>query len=257
MPKKSLGQHFLSDPRILSRIADALGPGGSETILEIGPGRGGLTEILAGRFSRVIALEKDRDLVPVLRSRLPQVELIEGDALEVDWHSLPGPPTAIIGNIPYNITSPLIDKALTPPRPRTIVFLVQKEVADRVAADPGGADYGALTVGVQSVARVEKLFRVPAGAFFPPPKVDSAVLRITPVAAPLVADREVAGFRRMVVGLFGFRRKQLMRGLRELTGQPASRVAEWLQASVIEGTRRPQELSPLEFVTLFRQVTTS
>ena len=252
MPKKSLGQHFLSDPRILTRIADALEPADGETVLEIGPGRGTLTEILAARAGRLVAIEKDRDLVPRLRERFPEVEVIEGDALELDWHAIAGPgPRSIIGNIPYYITSPLIDKALTPPRPRTIVFLVQQEVADRVAAPPGGAEYGALTVGVQSVARVERLFRVPAGAFSPPPKVDSAVLRITPVAAPLVADGEVAGYRRMVVGLFGFRRKQLIRGLRELTGSPADVAAGWLDRAGIPQTRRPQELSPPEFAALY------
>ena len=252
MAKKALGQHFLSDRGILRRIADALEPADGETVLEIGPGRGTLTEILASRASRLAAIEKDRDLVPRLRERFPEVEVIEGDALELDWHAIAGPgPRSIIGNIPYYITSPLIDKALTPPRPRTIVFLVQKEVADRVAAPPGGADYGALTVGVQSVARVERLFRVAAGAFSPPPKVDSAVLRITPVAAPLVADEEVTGFRRLVVGLFGFRRKQLIRGLRELTGASAETVVGWLGRAGIQPTRRPQELSPAEFVSLY------
>jgi 16S rRNA (adenine1518-N6/adenine1519-N6)-dimethyltransferase len=252
MSKKSLGQHFLSDPRILARIAGALEFEGTESVIEIGPGRGTLTEVLASRVSRLIAIEKDRDLVPALRSRFPQVEIVEGDALELDWHALAGPgQLSIIGNIPYNITSPLIDKALTPPRPRTIVFLVQKEVADRVAAPPGGADYGALSVGVQAVARVERLFRVAAGAFNPAPKVDSAVLRLTPLASPLIADADVHGFRRMVVGLFGFRRKQLIRGLRELTGASAETVGGWLRQVGILPTKRPQEISPGAFVTLY------
>ena len=252
MPKKSLGQHFLTDPRILARIAEALAPVGGETVLEIGPGRGTLTEALVARVSRLIAIEKDRELVPVLRAKFPRVEIVEGDALELDWHAIAGPgPRSIIGNIPYYITSPLIDKALAPPRPRTIVFLVQKEVADRVAAPPGGADYGALSVGVQAVARVERLFKVVAGAFNPPPRVDSAVLRITPAEAPLIGDRDVAGFRRMVVGLFGFRRKQLIRGLRELTGKSADEVGDWLGKAGIEPARRPQSLPPEGFVTLY------
>jgi 16S rRNA (adenine1518-N6/adenine1519-N6)-dimethyltransferase len=252
MPKKSLGQHFLSDPRILARIAEALAPVAGETVLEIGPGRGSLTEVLASRVPRLLAIEKDPELVPLLRAKFPRVEIVEGDALELDWHAIAGPgPRSIIGNIPYYITTPLIDKALTPPRPRTIVFLVQKEVADRVAAPPGGAEYGALSVGVQSVARVERLFRVAAGAFSPPPKVDSAVLRLTPVESPLIPDDEVAGFRRMVVGLFGFRRKQLIRGLRELTGQSAEIVGEWLGTAGIEPSRRPQSLQPAAFATLY------
>ena len=257
MPKKSLGQHFLFDPRILSRIVDALAPAQDETVLEIGPGRGTLTTVLAPRVGRLVAIEKDRDLAPRLGDQFPGVEIVEGDALDLDWHALGGPGGfSIIGNIPYNITSPLIDKALTPPRPRMIVFLVQKEVADRVAADPGGADYGALSVGVQSVARVERLFKVSAGAFTPPPKVDSAVLRLTPLGAPLIPDGSVAGFRRFVVGLFGFRRKQLLRGLRELTGYSADRVSHWLEQAMILETKRPQEVSPEEFVGLYNVVRT-
>lgn len=255
MTKKSLGQHFLFEPRILGRIVDALGPRPDETVIEIGPGRGTLTEVLVPRVGRLIAIEKDRDLVPRLHEDFPAVILVEADALEVDWHQLAGSdPFAIIGNIPYNITSPLIDKALTPPRPRIVVFLVQKEVADRVAAAPGGKEYGALSVGVQAVARVERLFKVPAGAFSPPPRVDSAVLRLTPLAEPLVTDQELADFRKMVVRLFGFRRKQILRGMRELTGYPGESVSHWLRRGMITESRRPQELTPAEFVRLFRIV---
>ena len=204
--KRRLGQHFLSDPRILQRIADALEPTAAVTVLEIGPGPGGLTAALAARAGRVVAIEKDPDLVPRLRARFPDVTVVEGDALELDWHALGGPGALVTGNIPYNITSPLIDKALLPPRPPRIVFLVQKEVADRVTASAGESAYGALSVGVQAVARAERLFVVPAGAFHPRPKVDSAVLRLTPFHPPLVTDADLPRFRRMTVGLFGFRR---------------------------------------------------
>jgi len=252
MPKKSLGQHFLFDPRILARIVDALSPEAGETVLEIGPGRGTLTALLASRADQVTAIEKDRALVPLLRGRFPSVTVVEGDALDVDWHALVATSAfSIIGNIPYNITSPLIDRALLPPRPRRIVFLVQKEVAERVAAKPGGPEYGALSVGVQTVARVERLFTVPAGAFSPPPKVDSSLLRLTPLAEPLVSDPMVTEFRRMVVGLFGFRRKQLIRGVRELTGWSGLRAGECLARAQLGETKRPQEFSPAEFVRLF------
>ncbi len=252
IPKKRLGQHFLRDPGILRRIADALEIAAGDTVLEIGPGPGGLTAELAGRTARLFAIEKDRDLIPALRAKFPTLILAEGDALELDWRGLTGPgPLRVIGNIPYNITSPLLEQALLPPRPECIVFLVQKEVAERVAALPGGADYGALSVGVQAVAKVERVFSVPAGAFRPPPKVDSAVLRLRPLAEPLVADAEVLPFRRFVVGLFGFRRKQLLRGLRELTGGSAEVAAGWLRAAGVEATTRPQELSPAEFFRLF------
>lgn len=248
--KRRLGQHFLSDRRILERIADALGATADDTVLEIGPGPGGLTEALAGRAGRLVAIEKDGDLLAALRQRVPAATVVEGDALEVDWHAIAGPEFLIAGNIPYNLTSPLIDKALAPPRPRRIVFLVQKEVAERVGAPPGGDAYGALTIGVQAVAHAERLFTVPAGAFHPRPKVDSAVLRLTPLAEPLVSDAEVAPFRRLVVGLFGFRRKQVVRGLRELTGWDADRVAGLLAGAGIDPRVRPETVAPERFVLL-------
>jgi 16S rRNA (adenine1518-N6/adenine1519-N6)-dimethyltransferase len=254
-PKKSLGQHFLRDPNLLRRIAAALEIEPGDTVLEIGPGPGGLTAPLYAAADRLVAIEKDRDLVPSLRVRFPRMELVEADALEVDWRQLTGQgPLRIAGNIPYNITSPLLELALRPPRPRVIVFLVQKEVADRVAAPHGGSDYGALTVGVQAVAKVERLFKVPAGAFHPPPKVDSAVLRLRPLDVPLIEDDQVMPFRRFVVGLFGFRRKQLVRALRELTGAEPATAQGWVEQAGLRAMSRPQELSPVEFVSLFRIV---
>jgi len=249
-PKRRLGQHFLTDPRILDRIARALGAGPGDTVLEIGPGPGGLTAALHRYAGRVVAIEKDHDLIAELRARLPDVTIAEGDALELDWKSLAGPDALVAGNIPYNITSPLLDKALTPPRPRRIVFLVQKEVARRVGAHPGDDDYGALTVGIQAVMRAEVLFTVPAGAFHPVPKVDSAVLRLEPLEVPLVADADVRSFRALVVGLFGFRRKQLLRGVRELTGWDAERAGTAVRAAGLDAAARPEVLSPQEFVRL-------
>jgi 16S rRNA (adenine1518-N6/adenine1519-N6)-dimethyltransferase len=254
--RKRFGQHFLTNPRLLSRIADALELEPGDPVLEIGPGPGGLTAALVDRGARLTAIEIDRDLVPGLRARFPGVNLVEGNALETDWRSVTGTGPAgrllVVGNIPYNITSPLIDKALTPPRPSRIVFLVQKEVADRVTARPGEPAYGALSVGVQSVARAECLFTVPAGAFRPRPKVDSALLRLTPLAEPLVSAAEQRSFRRLVVGLFGFRRKQLARGLRELTGWEASRVAGLLAGLGIRPEVRPEVLPAESFVALLR-----
>jgi 16S rRNA (adenine1518-N6/adenine1519-N6)-dimethyltransferase len=250
--KRRLGQHFLTDPRILQRIADALDARAGDTVLEIGPGPGGLTEVLARSAGRLVAIEKDADLVPALRGRVPSATIVEADALEADWRALAGPSFLVAGNIPYNITSPLIDKALEPPRPARIVFLVQKEVADRVGAAPGSEAYGALSVGVQAVARAERLFTVPAGAFHPRPKVDSAVLRLTPLRTPVVRDAEVAPFRRLVVGLFGFRRKQLGRGLRELTGWEVGRVDGALARAGIDATARPETVSPPAFAGLLR-----
>ncbi len=253
-PKKRLGQHFLFDPRLLARIADALEVSPGETVLEIGPGHGGLTEALARRVKRLVLIERDRDLIARLRDRFPAAEILEGDALAEDWHRLLPGPFSVIGNIPYNITSPLIDKALQPPRPRRVVFLVQLEVAERVAAKPGSGEYGALSIGVQAVAKVERLFKVPAGAFTPRPKVDSALLRLTPLERPLVEDGEVPDFRRLVVGLFGARRKQLVRGLRQLTGWPVDRAMAVLTRAGVSPTARPEVLSPEDFVRLHRTI---
>lgn len=250
--KRRLGQHFLADPRILARIADALLADRSDTVLEIGPGAGSLTAALVERAGRVVAIEKDRDLIGPLRQRVPNAEVIEGDALDLSWNELVDPPFLLTGNIPYNITSPLLDKALQPPLPDRIVFLVQKEVADRVNASAGTSQYGALTVGIKVVAQVERLFTVPAGAFQPRPKVDSAMLRLTPLADPPVPQEMRRSFRTLVVGLFGFRRKQLLRALRELTGWDAERIRAIVQAVDLVDTARPEVLEPLEFVRLHR-----
>jgi 16S rRNA (adenine1518-N6/adenine1519-N6)-dimethyltransferase len=250
--KRRLGQHFLADPRILARIADALEPGPHDTVLEIGPGRGALTAELVKRSGRVLAIEKDRDLVPLLQERFPSIEIVAADALETDWHALTGGPYLLTGNIPYNITSPLLDKALTPPLPVRIVFLVQKEVADRVTAPPGSSVYGALSVGIQAVASAARVFTVPAGAFQPRPKIDSAVLRLEPLEQPLVVATEREGFRALVVGLFGFRRKQLLRGIRELTGWSGDRVTELLREVGLGETVRPEVLGPGDYVRLYR-----
>jgi 16S rRNA (adenine1518-N6/adenine1519-N6)-dimethyltransferase len=252
--RKRFGQHFLSHRPTLDRIADALAPGADDLVLEIGPGRGALTEALAARTSRLVAIEKDRDLIPVVRERVPGARIVEGDALELDWREAagarPGEALLVTGNIPYNITTPLLDVALRPPRPARIVFLVQREVADRLAAHPDNKTYGALSVGVQAVARIEKLFPVLAGAFHPPPKVDSAVIRLVPLATPIVADAEVARFRKLVVGLFGFRRKQLLRGLRELTAWPRERAEDVLSRAGIPWDARPESVAPEGFARL-------
>jgi 16S rRNA (adenine1518-N6/adenine1519-N6)-dimethyltransferase len=189
---------------------------------------------------------------------VPGVVILEADALDTDWHAAAGHPDAahyiIAGNIPYNITSPLIDKALAAPLPARIVFLVQKEVEERLASGPGSGEYGALSVGVQAVARVERLFTLPAGAFRPPPKVDSAVIRLTPLEAPLVPEGRRASFRRFVVALFGLRRKQLQRGLREVTGRPGEAIVTLLGGMGIDPAARAETLTPEEFAELHRRV---
>ena len=169
------------------------------------------------------------------------VALIEGDALRVEWPRIP----KIIGNIPYYITSPLIDKALTPPLPERVVFLMQAEVADRLAAEPGSKTYGALSVGVQAICRVEKLFTVEAGSFRPPPKVRSAVVRLTPRSVPLIRPEEIAPLRAFVTACFSKRRKQLKNAV------PGVTEAQLLELG-FDPAIRPERLPPEAFVRLLR-----
>jgi 16S rRNA (adenine1518-N6/adenine1519-N6)-dimethyltransferase len=241
-PNKRLGQHFLADPNILGRIADALDPKPGETVIEVGPGHGSLTEVLLARGVKVIAIEKDRGLAEALRAN---AQVVQGDALRVDWHALVADRFKVVGNIPYNITSPLIEKALTPPLPERIVFLMQLEVARRIAARPGSKIYGGLSIGVQAQCRVEQLFTVLPGSFRPPPKVKSALVRLTPLAEPLVRPDEVAPLRAFVTACFSRRRKQLHNAVPGAT-------AAGLTILGFDPTARPETLAPQDFVRLLR-----
>ena len=252
MPKKALGQHFLSDPRILARIAGAVPADSGAAVLEIGPGRGALSRALINRGFRLTMIERDRDLAAGLARDFPEAALIEADALEVNWivaaGVAPGSPWFVVGNIPYNITSPLIEKALDQPSPpAAIVYLIQTEVAVRLAALPGTAEYGALTVGVGAAATVERLFTVPAGAFWPVPKIDSALVRIVPRSPPLVRDPR---FRRLVVGLFGGRRKQLVRALRTVLDLGDADARELVERAGLRADQRPETVDIEGFVRL-------
>lgn len=253
--RKSLGQHFLTDRRILGRIADALQLQGGETVVEIGPGRGALTDILAERAGRLIAVEVDRALAAMLRERYERrnnVLIAEADVLEVSLGELAAGPYVLVGNVPYYITTPILFHALERPRAERSVYLVQREVADRLTASPGSKEYGALTVNVAAVARAETLFKVPAAAFSPPPKVESAVVRITPLESPVVSPAEEEPLRKLVQGAFGMRRKQMRRVIRTLRSLSAEDADAVLDAAGIEPEARPETLSVEQFVRLLR-----
>lgn len=256
--RKSLGQHFLSDRRILARIVDALELEDGDTVIEVGPGRGSLSELLAPGARRLVLIELDRALAALLRERFagrPSVEVMQADVLTVDLARAAGSDAyKLVGNVPYYITTPIIFHALRAPRPSRAVYLVQREVAERIIAAPGSDAYGALSVNVQAVARATLLFRVAAGAFHPPPKVESAVVRIDPRPDPVVSTAEEAPFRRFVQDAFGMRRKQLRRILRELLDIDAARADALLADAGLDGAARPETLAPERFATLFRSV---
>ena len=252
--RKSLGQHFLSDRRILERIADALAPTSEDTVVEIGPGHGALTDILRQRARRVIAIEYDRALARLLREQYANenVSVVEADVLSVDLHAAAGGPFLLAGNVPYYITTPILFQALQRPRATRSVFLVQKEVAERMAASPGGKTYGALSVNIQALARAEVVMRVAPGAFRPPPKVDSAVVRVIPRDDPVVHAEEEKPFSEFVQAAFGQRRKQIRRVLRGIAALDVAGAERVLSQLGIDPTLRPESLTPEQLAAVFR-----
>ncbi|MEO6443573.1 MAG: 16S rRNA (adenine(1518)-N(6)/adenine(1519)-N(6))-dimethyltransferase RsmA [Gemmatimonadaceae bacterium] len=255
--RKRLGQHFLTDRNALERIVEALQLEPGETVIEIGPGRGALTDILATRAGQLIALEIDPLLVPILQERYaaqPHVRIVEGDVLATSLDALVDGAFALVGNVPYYITTPIIFQALRAPRPTRMVFLVQREVAERIAAPPGDRAYGALSANVQALAEVHIAGRVPAGAFHPKPKVDSAIIRLTPRTEPLMAPHEEAPFQKFVQAAFGRRRKQIRRVLREIFSLDAEQAESVLARCGIDPEARPETLSPAGFLAILRHV---
>jgi len=265
--RKALGQHFLTDQHILARIAAALDPAPADVVIEVGSGTGTLTRVLAAAAGKVVAIEKDERLSAECRMRnaeggVHNVEIVEGDALKLDWNGLilhsafRTPHFKIAGNIPYNITTPLLERVVAL-HPERIVFLVQAEVADRIAAAPGSKIYGGLSVGIQTLCRAEKLFTVRAGSFTPPPRVHSAVIRLWPRPAPAVSDAEIAPFRTFVTACFSRRRKQLRNVVRAVLGAAPEVIDAGLAALGIAPEARPETLAPEAFVRMWRWVLAS
>ena len=242
---------------MLERIADALAPTPDDVVVEIGPGRGALTDLLAARAKRVVAIELDRDLVPYLRARYAlagNVEVIERDVLEVKLADVAGPDFLLAGNVPYYITTPIIFHALESPRPARAVYLVQREVAERIVSPPGSRTYGALSVNVQALATPELIARVPAGAFRPPPSVESAIVRLTPRAEPAIAPAMETAFQTFVQEAFGLRRKQMRRVLRTMARLDADAAERLLRSVDIDPECRPETLAAEDFARLLLAV---
>ncbi len=251
MRKRRLGQNFLYDPSILTRILDAarLLPG--DTVVEIGPGPGRMTAMLAERVKRVIAIELDRDLYEMLASELSgrmNIELVHGDALKYHYDALDE--FKVVANIPYYITTPIIFMLLRHRgRLRSITITVQKEVAARMVAGPGGKEYGVLSLMIQYYGKPELKFSVPRGAFRPVPKVDSALIHIELYEKPPVSVKDEKTFFRVIKTAFSQRRKMLLNSLKPLSSDIGD-IKEKLLLAGIEPTRRPETLSMEEFARL-------
>ena len=241
MARQKFGQHFLASGKVLERIARAACGERVPLAVEIGPGRGALTERLLGHADRVAAIELDPALAEHLRARFPHITLLEANALDADWSQWGA--GVLTGNLPYYVATPIISRYLRNPGPLThAVFLIQKEVAERVAAEPGTRDYGYFSVECQFLARTELLFIVPPGAFRPPPKVDSAVVRLTPKDAGDKIAGGTEAFLDFVSICFRQKRKTLRNNLRGYYD------------SAPDISRRAEELSVDELLALYREL---
>jgi 16S rRNA (adenine1518-N6/adenine1519-N6)-dimethyltransferase len=255
--KRSLGQHFLVDKNLQRKIVDAVGAGSDDEVLEIGPGRGALTDHLVGRVRRLLLVEKDDELAERLAAEhggRADVAVVHADVLDVDLATVSESPEQLIvvGNIPYNITTPIVFHLLERPRPRDIVLMVQDDVADRMCADVGTKAYGALSVGVRTVATVERLLDVGRGAFRPVPGVDSTVIRLRPFVPSRLGVEEEVRLRTLVRAAFQWRRKQLRKILRDHpdVAAPMEAVEAAVAASGVSLEDRPERVSPEQFVRL-------
>jgi 16S rRNA (adenine1518-N6/adenine1519-N6)-dimethyltransferase len=258
--KKSLGQNFLVDPNQQRRIVAALEPTARDVVLEIGPGRGALTGHLARAAGRLVLVELDDVLAAALQAEYaeaPHVTVVHADFMRLDIAALGVDPRElkVIGNIPYNITTPILFRLLEAGiRPQRIVLMVQREVADRILAPAGTAEYGALSVGVRTVARVERLFNVGRGSFRPVPRVDSSVILLEPRVPAALEAREELELRELTRVAFSWRRKQLQKTLRAAPGYAlgAEDVARVERETGIDLQRRPEDLEPDQFILLSR-----
>lgn len=251
-PKHSWGQNFLSDEGVLERIAEEalLRPG--EPCVELGPGLGHLTHYLLASGAKVTAVERDRDMVRALNEqRFEGLTVVEGNAAETDFAKVANAEqVVVVGNLPYHLSSPILFEVLDQVDhvPRA-VFTLQKEVVDRLAAEPGNRDYGILTVMLGLRFRVENVFDVPAHLFHPPPKVDSAVLKLTRLEKPRAEVKDELRFRKVVKAGFAQRRKTLSNSLK------SDKTLNWdgvLERASIDGSRRAETLSVEEFAAIER-----
>jgi 16S rRNA (adenine1518-N6/adenine1519-N6)-dimethyltransferase len=254
--KKSLGQNFLVDVNLQRKIVEAIHPEPGDEVLEIGPGPGALTRHLAPRVGRLVLVELDDELARRLRedfAATEHVRVVHADILDLDLEDVSEDPgrLKVIGNIPYNITTPILFSLLERnPRPRAIVLMVQREVADRILASPGSKAFGALAVGVQSIARAERVLNVGRHAFKPAPDVESTVLRITPIIPPPLDSETERSLRALTRAAFGQRRKQFQRILRDAYRLDPHQIEELERRTGFDLRQRPETFSADEFIQL-------
>jgi 16S rRNA (adenine1518-N6/adenine1519-N6)-dimethyltransferase len=252
--RRALGQHFLRDAAVARAIVDLAGPTAADLVVEIGPGQGALTGLLAARAGRVLALELDPALVAALRARLPGVEVVEADARRWDYAALDRPPggrTLVVGNLPYSAGKPILAALVAAHAALDrLVLMLQREVAERVAAAPGGRVYGALSVLTQLHWDVRVALRVAPGAFRPPPRVESAVLALASRPAPRAPVDDEPRFAAVVRAAFGRRRKTLANALAAGLGLPLGVVREAATRCGIDPGRRAETLTIEEFAAL-------
>ncbi len=251
--KKRFGQHFLHDQNLLRRIVQAIDPKPGERVVEIGPGEGALTLPLLRALGRLTVIELDRDLIPRLHAAaegVGELDIVHADVLGVDFTALAGDaPLRVVGNLPYNISSPILFHCIDHiDAIRDMHFMLQKEVVDRMAATPGSKVYGRLSVMLQLACRVDPLLEVPPSAFKPPPKVDSAVVRLVPRPARERPAADAATIARVVKAAFGQRRKTLSNALHGVLD--AARI----ESAGVDPKTRAEQLPPAAFVQLAQAV---
>ena len=253
-PKKSFGQHFLHEKRYIERIVSAISPRADDFVVEIGPGEGALTLPLLAAAGKLTAIELDTDLIPGLQARAASVgelSIIHSDVLKVDFTALAHrhgvERLRVAGNLPYYISSPILFHCVEHAAAiQDMHFMLQKEVVDRMAAEPGSKVYGRLSVMLQLVCRVEPLFVVPPGAFRPPPKVDSAVVRLVPLGPDQLPDADPGRIHAIVKAAFAQRRKTLSNALKNVMDSSA------IMAADVDPKARAETLSPQDYVRLAR-----
>jgi 16S rRNA (adenine1518-N6/adenine1519-N6)-dimethyltransferase len=251
-PRKRLGQHFLADTGVARRIVELARLNGTERVIEIGPGLGALTALLAERARELWLIEVDADFASRLRAQYahaPQVHVVEADALRIDFAAMlgPGDPAVVVANLPYNVATAILATLVDRPACFSrLVLMLQREVVERLRAAPGSKDYSALSVYTQFAARLRPGLRVGPAAFVPRPKVESEVIVIEPYLTPPLAVADLALFKRVVRTAFNQRRKQLRNSLRPVCSEPTA----LLRGVNIDPSRRPETLTLAEFAAL-------